>query len=188
MVGVLEVLEVLKIIDSSILLCLFGLPMLGATLLLFIPSSALKIIKIVAFAVSLVVAVLAIYIFVSFDETLGGIQFQRIYGWLPLPGPWGSGDDAITLSLGIDGVSATMVLLTGIVMLTGTLISWNVKESTKDFFILYFVLLSGVFGVFVTFDLFFFFLFYELSVLPMYLLIGKWGSTSKFKSFVRTKE
>ena len=188
MVGVLEVLEVLKIIDSSILLCLFGLPMLGATLLLFIPAAALKIIKIVAFAVSLVVAVLAIYIFVSFDETLGGIQFQRIYGWLPLPGPWGSGDDAITLSLGIDGVSATMVLLTGIVMLTGTLISWNVKESTKDFFILYFVLLSGVFGVFVTFDLFFFFLFYELSVLPMYLLIGKWGSTSKFKSFVRTKE
>ena len=62
MVGVLEVLEVLKIIDSSILLCLFGLPMLGATILLFIPASALKIIKIVAVAISLIVAVLAIYI------------------------------------------------------------------------------------------------------------------------------
>ena len=185
MVGVLEVLEGM---DSFALLCLVGLPMLGAVILLFVPGGALKVIKIVAITVSFVVAVLAIYIFVSFDETAGTVQFQKIYRWLPLPGPWGAGDDAITLSLGIDGVGATMVLLTGIVMLAGTLISWNLKESTKDFFILYFVLLTGVFGVFVTFDLFFFFLFYELSVLPMYLLIGKWGSTSQFRGFTRTKE
>ena len=135
MVGVLEVLEGM---DSFALLCLVGLPMLGAVILLFVPGGALKVIKIVAITVSFVVAVLAIYIFVSFDETAGAVQFQKIYRWLSLPGPWGAGDDAITLSLGIDGVGATMVLLTGIVMLAGTLISWNLKESTKDFFILYF--------------------------------------------------
>ena len=153
--------------DSFVLLCLLGLPMLGAVILLFVPAGALKVVKVVAVTVSFVVAVLAIYIFVSFDETAGAVQFQKIYRWLPLPGPWGAGDNAITLSLGVDGVGATMVLLTGIVMLTGTLISWNVSEATKDFFILYFVLLAGVFGVFITFDLFFFFLFYELSVLQM---------------------
>ena len=105
-----------------------------------------------------------------------------------IPGPWGNGSLAITLALGIDGIAATMVLLSGIVMFTGTLISWNVEDSNKDFYILFFVLLSGVFGVFVTFDMFFFFFFYELSVLPMYLLIGKWGSSSVFSNFTRSKE
>ncbi len=81
-----------------------------------------------------------------------------------------------------------MVLLTGIVMFTGVLVSWNVTHRSKDFFILYFLLLSGVFGVFVSLDLFFLFFFYELAVLPMYLLIGVWGSSSDFGTFVRTKE
>ena len=99
----------------------------------------------------------------------------------------GSGQ-GITLALGVDGISALMVLLTGIVMFTGVLVSWNVTHRSKDFFILYFLLLSGVFGVFVSLDLFFLFFFYELAVLPMYLLIAVWGSSSDFRTFVRTKE
>ena len=99
----------------------------------------------------------------------------------------GSGQ-GITLALGVDGISALMVMLTGIVMFTGVLVSWNVTHRSKDFFILYFLLLSGVFGVFVSLDLFFLFFFYELAVLPMYLLIGVWGSSSDFRTFVRTKE
>ena len=95
---------------------------------------------------------------------------------------------SIALKLGVDGISALMVLLTGIVMFTGVLVSWNVTHRSKDFFILYFLLLSGVFGVFVSLDLFFLFFFYELAVLPMYLLIAVWGSSSDFRTFVRTKE
>ena len=91
-------------------------------------------------------------------------------------------------ALGVDGISALMVMLTGIVMFTGVLVSWNITHRSKDFFILYFLLLSGVFGVFVSLDLFFLFFFYELAVLPMYLLIGVWGSSSDFRTFVRTKE
>ena len=68
------------------------------------------------------------------------------------------------------------------------MVSWSIADRNKDFFILYFLLLSGVFGVFATVDLFFFFFFYELAVLPMYLLIGVWGSSSKFPTFSRTKE
>ena len=104
------------------------------------------------------------------------------------PAPWTHGDIGISLTLGVDGVGAPMLLLTGIVMFTGVLVSWSIKAWNKDFFILYFLLLAGVFGVFASYDLFFFFFFYELSVLPMYLLIGVWGSSSRFPRFARTKE
>jgi len=73
-------------------------------------------------------------------------------------------------------------------MFTGVLISWNVEHRTKDFFMMFFLLVAGVFGVFVSLDLFFFFFFYELAVLPMYLLIGVWGSSSDFGTFLRPKE
>jgi NADH-quinone oxidoreductase subunit M len=98
------------------------------------------------------------------------------------------GEDGITLHLGIDGIAAPMVLLTGIVTFAGTLISSKIDYRNKDFFILFMVLVSGVFGVFVSLDLFFWFFFYELAVLPMYLLIGVWGSSSVFPTFARTKE
>ncbi len=88
----------------------------------------------------------------------------------------------------MDGIAAPMVLLTGIVLFTGVLISWRIANRNKDFFILYLLLLAGVFGVFVSVDMFFFFFFYELAVLPMYMLIGIWGSSSTFATFSRTKE
>ncbi len=146
----------------------------------------------------------------SMDEFAGRanvlrFEFERTWAWLDLlpqectagestqggymdcPLEIGSGQ-GITLALGVDGISALMVLLTGIVMFTGVLVSWNVTHRPKDFFILYFLLLSGVFGVFVSLDLFFLFFFYELAVLPMYLLIAVWGSSSDFRTFIRTKE
>ncbi len=81
--------------------------------------------------------------------------------------------------VGLDGISLFMVILTAIVIFTGVLASWNVKERGKEFFALLFVLVTGVFGVFVSFDLFLFFIFYEVAVLPMYLLIGIFGTGPK---------
>ena len=81
-----------------------------------------------------------------------------------------------------------MILLNGVVTFAGTLISWKIENKNKDFFILFFMLSAGVFGTFSSLDLFFFFFFYELAVLPMYLLIGVWGSSSRFPTFMRTKE
>lgn len=81
--------------------------------------------------------------------------------------------------VGLDGISLFMVILTSIVIFTGVLASWNVKERSKEFFALLFVLVTGVFGVFVSFDLFLFFIFYEVAVLPMYLLIGIFGTGRK---------
>jgi NADH-quinone oxidoreductase subunit M len=78
--------------------------------------------------------------------------------------------------LGVDGISVSMVLLTGIIIFTAVLASWGMTERIKEFFVFLLVLVSGVFGVFLAFDLFLFLIFYELAVLPMYLLIGVWGT------------
>jgi NADH-quinone oxidoreductase subunit M len=149
-------------------------------LLAFLPRERLQHIRLTSAAVALVVLGLTAYVFLVYDTAAGGYQFIQEFQWLDSLG--------ITLSLGVDGISVPMVLLTGIVMFTGVLISWNVEHRAKEFFVLFFLLVAGVFGVFVSLDLFFFFFFYELAVMPMYLLIGIWGSSSDFGTFLRPKE
>ncbi|MBI5092830.1 MAG: NADH-quinone oxidoreductase subunit M [Candidatus Hydrogenedentes bacterium] len=81
--------------------------------------------------------------------------------------------------VGADGISVAMVILTSIIIFTGSLASWTVETRTKEFYAWLLVLVTGVFGVFLSYDLFLFFMFYELAVLPMYLLIGIWGTGPK---------
>ena len=174
--------------DSYVLLTVVALPLVGAGLLMLVPSYRPGLIRWLASVVGLLTMVLSLYTFGFYDHESGGFQFMRTWDWLRLPGPWPLGDQGITLALGVDGISALMIMLTGIVMFTGVLVSWSVADRNKDFFVLYFTLLSGVLGVFAVRDLFFLFFFYELAVLPMYLLIGVWGSSTDFGTFVRTKE
>ena len=174
--------------DSYILSAIVALPLVGAGLLVFTPSVRPLLIRWIATLIAFAALTLSLYTFGLYDHEAGGFQFTRTWDWLELPGPWPLGDKGITFALGVDGISALMVMLTGIVMFTGVLVSWNISDRNKDFFILYFLLLSGVFGVFASLDLFFLFFFYELAVLPMYLLIGVWGSSTDFGTFLRTKE
>ena len=78
--------------------------------------------------------------------------------------------------IGVDGISVLMILLTSIIVFTGTFISWKVSDLPKEFFIWLIVLSSGVYGFFISLDLFTMFVFYEIAVIPMYLLIGVWGT------------
>ena len=80
------------------------------------------------------------------------------------------------------------MVLNGIVLMGGVIISQNITYRTREFFVLLLALAAGVYGVFAVRDLFFLFFFYELAVLPMYLLIGVWGSSTDFGTFLRTKE
>ena len=178
----------MQFMDQHILLALIALPMIGAAVIMAIPSTRAEAVRRVATAFGLVVMLLSFYLFARYYFDGDGARFANSWQWLSLPGPWKFGDIGISLALGVDGVAAPMLLLTGIVMFTGVLVSWSIRSWNKDFFILYFLLLAGVFGVFASYDLFFFFFFYELSVLPMYLLIGVWGSSSRFPKFSRTKE
>ncbi len=85
----------------------------------------------------------------------------------------------IHYNIGVDGISVALLLLTAIVVLAGVFISWKMKELPKEFFISLIVLSLGVYGVFISIDLFTLFLFFEIAVIPMYLLIGIWGSGPK---------
>ena len=177
--------------NSYILFAIILLPLLGAGVLMLIPGYRPQTIRWTASLFALVTMLLTIYTtlvyFLDYRD-VGGLQFVRTWQWLELPGSWPLGHQAITLTLGIDGIAALMLLLTGVVMFTGVLMSWAITDRNKDYFVLYFMLLTGVFGVFASQDMFFFFLFYELAVLPMYLLIGVWGSSTDFGTFLRTKE
>ncbi len=81
----------------------------------------------------------------------------------------------INYILGIDGMSATLVLLTSIVGLGGVLISWSIEDRPREFYAFFMLLVAGVQGVFVAVDGFLLFFFYELAVLPMYVMIVIWG-------------
>ena len=85
----------------------------------------------------------------------------------------------IQFSIGVDGIAVAMILLTSMVIFAGIFASWEVKDLYKEFFISLILLTSGVFGFFISLDLFVIFLFFELAVIPMYLLIGIWGSGKK---------
>ncbi len=157
------------------------LPAGAGILLLFFPRSQTTPIKVFATLTAALTLALTIVIFSLYDYKVGGYQLTNSYRWLDEP-------MNINFSFGIDGISAPMVLLTGIVMFAGVLMSWNVERRTKDFFVLFMFMVAGVFGVFVVRDLFFLFFFYELAVLPMFPLIGVWGSSTDFGTFLRTKE
>ena len=85
----------------------------------------------------------------------------------------------ICYSVGVDGISVVMLLLSSIIVFTGTFASWKLKPLTKEYFLWFTLLSTGVFGFFISTDLFTMFMFYEVALIPMYLLIGVWGSGKK---------
>jgi NADH-quinone oxidoreductase subunit M len=115
----------------------------------------------------------ALWVFVNYDTAAAGFQFFEQIPLVPSLG--------ISYQLAIDGMSLMMVLLTAIIILAGVFASWTVKTRDQEFYALLLILVTGVFGVFVSLDLFVFFLFYEIAVLPMYLLIGIWGSSGEVR-------
>jgi NADH-quinone oxidoreductase subunit M len=98
-------------------------------------------------------------------------QFEVDVTWIPALG--------ISYHLGADGISLPLLVLNGIVAVTGVLFSWNIQRRTKEFFALFLTLVSGVYGVFLSLDLFLLFAFYELAIIPKYFLIAIWGSKNK---------
>ncbi len=168
------------------LLALIVIPLATAFVLLWVPGERKDWVRYLSAVVGAVCFAISLYVFISFKPGDEQFQFQLSYTWIENVGILG--EDGISLHLGVDGIAAVMVLLNGVVAFAGVLISWKIDNKNKDFFILYWLLVAGVFGTFSSLDLFFFFFFYELAVLPMYLLIAYWGSSTRFPTFLRTKE
>ena len=142
-------------------------PIAAGVLLLLFPADRKNEVRVTALAAATFVLFLAIWAYFSYDLKTAGYQFVETHAWLPVLG--------ISYSVGIDGMNAPLVLLTGIVMFTGVLISWGIDDRPREFFAFLFILATGVLGVFVSQDLFMLFFFYEIAVFPMYLLISIWG-------------
>src|ERR1700720_216849 len=85
----------------------------------------------------------------------------------------------VRYQLAVDGISVTLLVLTGIASVAGVLFSWNLERRAKEFFAFYLALIGSVYGVFLSFDLFLLFVFYELAIVPKYFLIAIWGSTRR---------
>jgi NADH-quinone oxidoreductase subunit M len=100
-----------------------------------------------------------------------GLQPLVNVEWIPQLG--------IHYHLAADGISLTLVVLTGLAAVAGVLFSWNIEERVGEFFALYLALIGGVYGVFLSVDAFVFFVFYEIAIVPKYFLIANWGSTNR---------
>ncbi|MEW6542883.1 MAG: NADH-quinone oxidoreductase subunit M [Nitrospirota bacterium] len=156
--------------DYTLLYILFA-PFLGAILLLFIPNRQALQVRLVA-AVSSGISLLAsFYLFYAYDPAKGGFQFIQRYEW--------SRELGIAFYLGVDGIGTPLVLASSILLFAGVFISWHIKDRTKEFYIFLLILAAATIGVFMSLDLFFLYFFYEMSVIPMYLLLGVWGSHTK---------
>ncbi len=142
-------------------------PIVAGVIILLLPAERKGWIRGVALLASAVALLLSVVAYFSYDIPQGGYQMVQKIPWLPA---WG-----ISYHIGVDGLSLPLVLLTGVVMFTGVLISWGVDDRPREFFGFLFILATGVFGVFVSLDLFQLFFFYEIAVFPMYLLIAIWG-------------
>jgi NADH-quinone oxidoreductase subunit M len=143
------------------------IPVVAGLLLLLFPAHRKKEIRITALAAATLTMLLSVWLYFSYDQAVGGYQFIEKVPWIKAMG--------ISYQVGVDGMNLPLVLLTGVVMFTGVLISWGIDDRPREFFAFLFILATGVLGVFVTLDLFMLFFFYEIAVFPMYLLIAIWG-------------
>ena len=152
-----------------ILSAITWLPFVGALLIMFTARQRPRAVRWIALVTTGISTLLSIYAYATYNHEAAGFQF---YEKIPLVPPLG-----ISYELGVDGISLLMVLLTSIIISAGVFASWTVAVRSQEFYALLLALVTGVYGVFASLDLFVLFLFYELAVLPMYLLIGIWGST-----------
>ncbi len=148
------------------------LPIGGAALIALFGRSA-RAVRIFAAALAIVEFALTAAIFAAYDTSDGAAQFQmidRIPDWIPV--------DALKVEyfLAVDGISAPMVLLAGLLGMVAVFVSWSVEHRVREYFVWLLALQGAVIGVFTALDFFMFFLFWELELIPMFFLISVWGS------------
>ena len=146
-------------------------PIVGVAVILCLPQTAGRMIKMVAGGAMWICFALSAVMFMNYDWRAGGVQFSEMAAWLP--------DAGASYHLGVDGISAPLTLLMSVVGLSGIYSSWRIDKRIKEYFILFLLLVAGVAGAFVARDLLLFLLFYEVVVIPMYILIVVWGSTKR---------
>jgi len=150
--------------------CTIYVSFAGALLCLVAGARSTAAARWIALGTALTTLGLALYAACNFAPA-AALQTLVDVPWIPELG--------IRYHLGADGISLTLIVLTGLAATAGVLFSWNVEDRVGEFFALYFALIGGVFGVFLSADAFLLFVFYEIAIVPKYFLIAKWGSTNR---------
>jgi len=145
--------------------------LLGTFAILFTPKEKVEWIRRIAAASTFIPLILAVIVWLRYDRGLGGYQMVEQISWVK--------EFGISYLVGVDGIGVLMLLLQGFCAFAATLISYSIKTRIKEYFVFFLMLVFSIYGVFMSLDIFFFYFFYELAVIPMYPLIGIWGTTNK---------
>jgi len=170
--------EILQNIPVLTLMIVF--PLIGA-ILVFAFGKSMKVIRILSLVFSGIPLILGVMLFMAFQwgdafpspagETFANPQFYESYEWIPSLG--------VSYTVGVDGISLLLLLITPLLTFLSILFSWDVKHRPKEYFGLILIMQVGITGVFVLMDYFVFYIFWEIVLIPMYFLIGIWGGPNK---------
>jgi NADH-quinone oxidoreductase subunit M len=152
---------------DNVLTYMTFIPVLGAAIVLALPSNNAKLIRWVSAAATVPPLLMAAWLFSNFDRSQPGFQFVESYQWIPAFN--------INYIMGVDGLSISMVLLTALLSFLCIFASFGIEKAVKGYYALFLLLDTGMMGVFCALDFFLFYVFWEVMLLPMYFLIGIWG-------------
>ncbi len=161
-----------------ILSIIIFLPLAGAAVIAFLPRQRLDWIRWVALGTALLTWVVSLLLLSGFDSSLAGFQFGEQADWVPAFG--------IQYKVGVDGISLALVVLTTTLTWISILASFGpIKERVKEYMIAFLILEVGMLGVFLALDLFLFYIFWEVVLVPMYLIIGIWGGANRIYATIK---
>ena len=163
---------------DSILSTLLILPICGVFVLLFTPANSTQFIRLFALSLSLLNFILSIFLWIGFDNSSAQFQYVENISWLPFLG--GLSSNNMNFSLGIDGISLFFILLTTFLVPACLLVGWSsIQNYVKEYCIAFLLLESFMIAVFCMLDLLLFYVFFESVLIPMFIIIGVWGSRER---------
>jgi len=178
--------------DLPVLSLIAFAPLLGALVVLLLPGGRSHWIRGTAIVFTLIPLALTLWLYASYNPSAGGAAYSEQVEWLAIPlniEAFGQGIESLKLSfqyhLAVDGISMPMLLLTSIVSTMAALASVHIRKRWKTYYFLFLLLLTGIYGVFLARDLVLFFIFFEVTLIPMFFLIGIWGYYGREKAATR---
>ena len=152
-------------------------PLVGALAILFVPKERANAIRWTALAFSVVTLLLSVGVAIAFDYGATGIQMATKVQWIQaIP---------VYYQLGVDGLSLPLILLTTALTSLCIVYSWHIEHRVKEYFFMFLLLETGMLGVFVALDFFLFYVFWEISLVPMYFIIGIWGGERRIYASIK---
>jgi len=153
----------------SLLTVIVFLPLIGAIGLALVPRDSRVLVRGIPLLITGLVALLSVIVFGRFDATVAGYQLVTVVPW------FGAETLGINCRLGVDGLSVALILMGALVAFAATCVSWDIRERRKEYYSLLLLMTGGILGAFASLNLFFFYAFHELALVPTFIMIGVWG-------------